>query len=85
MKQIKTIADKSQIGFDRQVNEALVNGWELVKRYYTPDFYFVAEMETEVITEEERCCENCKYFEQSSQSEPCLSCSEVADKWEPAT
>lgn len=74
MKQILTIAEQSTQKFDETVNLAFEQGWELTKRYYTPDNFFVAELEREVITEAERCCENCRYFDTSPGLEPCFSC-----------
>lgn len=84
MKQIMTITRKTPEVFDADVNTALAEGWEIVKRYRTHDFYYVAELEREEITEAERCCENCKYYEQQPESPPCINCSDDADKWEAA-
>lgn len=79
--------------FDRLVNEALAEGWTLTKRDVfhpcdTEDYYhgrvLYAELEREVVTEIERICENCAHFDLSSCAEPCASCSEMADKWEPS-
>lgn len=69
--------------FDQRVNEALAEGWRLTKRicYETA---FIAELEKEVITDEEKCCDNCKHGLNSPEKEPCRSCSDDADKWEPA-
>ena len=88
MKQIKTIhhrIDEAR-AFDTEINAAIVEGWQLTKREFVPGYCMLyAEMEREEITEAERCCENCKHYEQSASTEPCRSCSENADKWEPAT
>lgn len=81
MKQIKTIIDKSASAFDKEVNQALREGWELVKRY-CEGYGFIAELEREEITEDERTCENCKHSTSSAAVEPCLSCDEKCSKWE---
>ncbi len=82
MKQIKTIAEQNTQVFDDTVNLALEQGWGLVRRYYTPDNYFVAELEREIITEAERTCENCRYRDNDPRIEPCPNCSDDCDKWE---
>ena len=84
MKQIRTIKTRIEAPeeFDKTVNEAIAEGWELTKRYTIPSF-FIAEMEGEVITDAERCCENCRYFNTHSNQEPCVSCDGNASKWEP--
>ena len=81
MKKIKTIANKTSISFDNEVNQAIANGWTLVRRYYTTDGYFVAEMERVVMLS----CEICKHFAKGYTEEPCLYCANGAgkdDKWE---
>lgn len=95
MKQIKTIKNRldNAAEFDKAVNFALAEGWTLTKREvlqpkaqseslqsYT---MLYAELEREIITEAERCCENCLYWAAGAHQDPCLSCSEDADKWEP--
>jgi uncharacterized paraquat-inducible protein A len=97
MLQIKTIKNRldNASAFDEAVNAALAEGWRLTKRDVicahahptgvTLHTMLYAEMEREEITEAECCCENCKYYEQSASTEPCLSCGENADKWESAT
>lgn len=101
MKQIKTIKYPMQHPetFDAEVNTALKEGWQLIKREVLgpivthtgePNVYIVlyAELEREVVTEPERCCENCRYFDNSPGQEPCCSCGdgEIAPtNWEPAT
>jgi hypothetical protein len=85
MKQIKTvhhrIDDSAQ--FDKEVNDALTEGWQLTRREFVPGYVILyAELEREVITEAEKCCENCRYCEVVN-GEPCDSCSEDANKWEP--
>lgn len=96
MKQIKTIKNRldNATDFDEAVNLAFAEGWTLTKREvlqpkaqsenvqtYT---MLYAELEREIITEAERCCENCAHFDKSSNMEPCRHCGETADKWEPA-
>lgn len=83
MLQIKTIRNTDPAAFDEAVNTALAEGWTLTRRLTGPDF--IAELEREVITEEERSCENCAHYSKKLGEEPCLSCSVDADKWEPAT
>jgi hypothetical protein len=96
MKQIKTIKyhlDYAE-GFDKAVNEALCEGWSLTSRkvllppsqpnsgiYF--NFMLYAELEKEIITDAERCCENCKHFDLPSDAEPCIKCSDNASHWEP--
>lgn len=84
MKQIKTIIADTALDFDGEVNTAIEQGWQLVTRraVLRPDGYFYAEMERDVITEDERCCENCKYYDHDTTDEPCFSCLETASKWE---
>lgn len=87
MRQIKTILIDNPTDFDDQVNTCLADGWKLTERkmLQTPadcSDYFYAELEKEVIPEAERCCRNCKFCEVSAKDEPCLSCSDGADKWE---
>lgn len=81
MLQIKTIYKNDPVRFDAEVNEAIADGWTLSRRTFDPQG-FLAELEREIIAEAERCCENCKYYEQQPESEPCRSCGENADKWE---
>lgn len=80
MKQIKTIEEMTAGVFDLEVNKALSEGWKLVRRYVNGE-YFIAELEIEEITEDEKCCENCRYVNFSSDRNPCLSCRD-ASKWE---
>ena len=61
MLQIKTVMNSFPSEFDKEVNEALADGWALVRRYYTSDLYHTAELEREIITEDERNCDNCKH------------------------
>lgn len=95
MKQIKTIIKSSATPelFDEEVNAALAEGWTLTKREVLGHFEvsgvpygrtLYAELEREVVTEAERCCENCAHFGISAAAEPCASCSEECDKWKPA-
>lgn len=96
MKQIKTIKyrlDNAE-GFDKEVNEALAEGWTLTARkvLLPPsqpntstylNFMLYAELEKEIITDAERCCENCKHGDLSADIEPCINCSDNANLWEP--
>lgn len=84
MKQIKTIVADTVVDFDCEVNAAIADGWQLVARraVLRPDGYFYAELERDVITEDERCCENCKYYDLDTIDEPCVHCNKHADKWE---
>lgn len=100
MLQIKTIKNRldNAASFDEAVNAALAEGWQLKKREvlqpkaqsenmqtYT---MLYAELEKVVITEAERGCANCKYYEQQPESEPCRSCDDgmvAPTNWEPAT
>lgn len=79
MIQIKTIRRADPCEFDEAVNEALAEGWTLTRRLTGPD-HFIAEMETVVITEAEKCCDNCKYSEYAAQTFPCCAC-EDASHW----
>lgn len=96
MKQIKTIKNRldNADNFDAEVNAALADGWQLTKRevlmptsqdrvHYTYIMLY-AELERDEITEAERCCENCAHFNKHSDEEPCLHCSDQANKWEAA-
>ena len=85
MLQIKTIRNTDPAAFDEAVNAALADGWTLTRRLTGPGPDFVAEMEREVVTEKERTCENCKYWEQQPESPPCRDCSDDCDKWEQMT
>lgn len=81
MLQIKTIKEKDPYIFDSYVNEALRDGWTLARRL-TGQTDFVAELEKETITEDEKTCENCRYSHLTADNEPCARCSEDCDKWE---
>lgn len=102
MKQIKTICvDQSNEGvqavFDKAVNEALAEGWTLTKRcilnpYESETFVYYrtlyAELEKEIITEDERSCSNCQYRDLAEYEPPCIACDPDGtgvDKWEPRT
>jgi rubrerythrin len=54
MLEIKTITEEryNPNEFDRRVNEALKEGWELVRRDILPDMFY-AELEREIEPEEE--------------------------------
>jgi hypothetical protein len=85
MLQIKTIRAVYTDDFDFQVNGALQDGWTLVRRLSGHDF--IAELEKEVITEEERSCENCKHSDKDSNDIPCCECNDgdkYPTKWEEA-
>lgn len=84
MKQIKTISHQNAELFDDGVNTSLMDGWQLSRRYRANNGSFVAELEREIITERERCCENCAHNQKTPSEEPCLHCSEDCDKWEEA-
>lgn len=93
MIQIKTIADTlpDREAFDKKVNEAIADGWKLAKRELVTHTqssgktdYLYAELEREVITEAERCCDNCKHLDNDADAEPCASCNGNASKWEAA-
>lgn len=53
MLEIKTIIEKNAEIFDLGVNDALAEGWELVRRDCFPGHYFYAELEREAEVEEE--------------------------------
>ena len=82
MLQIKTVHNTDPAAFDEAVNTALAEGWILTRRLTGPGPDFVAELEREIITEAERCCENCAHYGKLPHAEPCCNCSENADKWE---
>ena len=84
MKQIRTIKTRIEAPeeFDKTVNDAISEGWELTKRYTIPSF-FIAELEGEIITEAERCCDNCRHRNKPGNEEPCDSCDGNAGNWEP--
>lgn len=87
MKHIKTITGTCPEIFDREVNNAIDAGWELVKRHMDLDRndpLYIAEMEREV---PDRRCETCRYYFLEICQEPCSSCEDVngvPDKWERA-
>lgn len=81
MKQIKTIYDANSKYFDDTVNEALKEGWELVRRSFD-DHGFLAELERDIITEAERTCENCAHYDKDPSKEPCVSCENDCSNWE---
>ena len=56
MLEIKTITEKTPAGFDKAVNEALANGWELVRREC---FITGADRVTTLYAELERITEVC--------------------------
>jgi hypothetical protein len=86
MIQIKTIRRADPEDFDRDVNEAIAEGWTLDKRYLS-DVGFVAELEREVITEAEveRRCGNCAHFSLIHLNDACRYCGDNYNKWEAKT
>lgn len=101
MKQIKTIKNRldNAASFDKEVNAALSEGWQLTKRKvlqpkaqseslqsYT---MLYAELEREDETEPEpepgkKSCENCRHVQSDPYGVPCNQCL-LYGKWEPAT
>ena len=73
MKQIKTIYEGDPRKFDDKVNDALAEGWSLEKRS-NHQYGFIAEMERDIITEDEKTCANCKHGHVDPMHEPCASC-----------
>ena len=92
MKQIKTVI--RQIGFveefDKELNDALLEGWKITRRdlfvshVNGKSTLLYAELEKDFLTDVDACCENCTYYDLSNVEEPCISCNEDADKWEPS-
>lgn len=83
MKQIKTIRRADPEDFDREVNAALEDGWTLVRRSLST-IGFLAELEREIITEAEKCCENCEYCDYPNTRKPCADCDDDCSCWEEA-
>lgn len=97
MKQIKTIVHKlyNETDFDEAVNKALAEGWTLIERKvlqpqaqphsreHFVNSMLYAELEKHIITEAEKNCDNCAHCNLPPDREPCLSCSDDGDKWEP--
>lgn len=81
MLQIKTIKDPDPDCFDARVNDYLADGWTLARRLTGPDV-LIAELEKDIITEAEKCCENCRHFENDPHVGACAGCN--GDKWEEA-
>ena len=91
MKQIKTIYKKSPSEFDNNVNEALQDGWKLMRRTFD-DGGFIAELEKNVVTEKEitdeipRICETCIHNGNPLYAYPCGGCKEMVtvsrSEWE---
>lgn len=80
MLQIKTIYDTEPEKFDEKVNAALAEGWTLTKRHLA-SCGWNAELERVIITEDEKCCDNCKHGDKQATVPPCNFC-EDASKWE---
>lgn len=90
MLQIKTIIDdhNNHYGafFDRKVNEALAEGWELKRRDLVPrqsGFILYAELEKDDEEEDDRLCETCAHQFKEPQEQPCVECDGDCSKWEP--
>ena len=85
MKKIMTVYEADPKKFDEMVNTAIAEGWGLEKRTFN-QYAFIAELERDILTEEEKTCENCKHYSKSSDQEPCLSCDPERGTcyWEPA-
>ena len=90
MKQIKTIRRMGSEDFDNEVNAALAEGWELMKRETLligteRSLLHCAEMEREIITKAEQSCENCKHRDDPPSSHHCIDCDTKSNwKWEAA-
>lgn len=96
MKQIKTIKNRldNNVAFDEAVNAAIVEGWQLTKREVlipkaqneamTTYIMLYAELEREIITEAEKCCENCAHFDVAPGEKPCCKCRN-GECWEETT
>ena len=74
MRLIKTIEEEKASIFDKEVNTALTEGWELVRRY-RQDGEYIAEMEKNNITENAHSCGDCRYYK-VKQGSPCSDCIE---------
>lgn len=99
MLQIKTIRNRidNAVSFDKEVNEALAEGWQLTRRdvlqpkaqseNMQTHIMLYAELEKVVITEKERTCDNCKHCDLDSNTGPCLNCYDKTEgypsAWEP--
>lgn len=73
--------------FDTEVNTALADGWELIKRETIligkeRAILHVAELEKET-PEEIQTCETCRFRRNLPHQAPCDVCNADADKWEP--
>lgn len=95
MEQIKTIIKRATEpeAFDNEVNAALAEGYFLVRRCVvqavqgiTTEYHrcLYAELVRTVFSEAGQCCENCAHTSKKGFEEPCASCSDDCDKWEPA-
>jgi hypothetical protein len=89
MLQIKTIIDdhNNHLGtFDRKVNDALAEGWELKRRDLVPrqsGFILYAELEKDDEEEDDRLCETCAHQFKEPQEQPCIECDGDCSHWEP--
>lgn len=96
MKQIKTIVTDLMEGkiFDQKVNEAIENGWVLIRRDVLVPHgqhrlsFLYAELERELKAEaetdepKEHECGNCAYYGTAVYDYPCTNCVD-GNKWEP--
>lgn len=89
MLQIKTIIDdhNNHLGtFDRKVNDALAEGWELKRRDLVPrqsGFILYAELEKDDEEEDDHLCETCAHQFKEPQEQPCVECDGNCSRWEP--
>ena len=86
MKQIKTIKEQNPDKFDKRVNDALAEGYYIVRRLANQEG-FIAELEINVVAEKERGCENCRYGDTDACLGPCSDCEDGMNgyptKWDP--
>lgn len=93
MKQIKTIKNRldNNKQFDDEVNQALLEGWKLIKReVINPNgqpsgaTYFHTMLYAELERDIEKRCDNCKNYDKRPVDKPCDSCNALFSKWEEA-
>lgn len=92
MKQIKTIVTDLMEGkiFDQKVNEAIENGWVLIRRdvlvphgqHRLSSLYAELKAEAETDEPKEHECGNCAYYGTAVYGYPCTNCVD-GNKWEP--
>lgn len=88
MREIKTIVKSADLyvpqnkehPFDEEVNALLREGWTLRTRDLRGNWLY-AELERVIITEAERCCDNCEHGDKTPDSTPCCYCDD-ASQWE---